>query len=70
MRVVDFEHGLTKKVAKYVRSLQRVFSTHWFGSSGEKRNSFVLFSGGAEEDGGQWSAQVLLLFRIVVAGSN
>lgn len=41
---VDFEEEIRRKAGKYQRTLYEAFTTHMFGSNGEKKNCFVLVS--------------------------
>lgn len=46
IRGVALQYGLTRETVKYERSMQRVFTTDMFESSGATRNSLVRISGG------------------------
>lgn len=62
----DLENVFLREPVKYDKNVQRVIGTDSFGSSGDKKNSFVLVSGGGEVCGGLWVARVQLLFQVAV----
>lgn len=70
VRALDLLIAFITESVKYVRTLHEVFAKDSFSSSGENKNSFVLVSSGGEEDCSLSVAKVLLLFRIVLRGSN
>lgn len=70
LRDFDSEKRFISVPVKYGRRLWRVFATDNFGSSGEKWNTFVIFSDGGEEGGRIWVAKLLPLFRLSLSWSN
>lgn len=59
---VDLVREIVRQLAEYKRSLQRVFATDRFLSSGNKKNGFMLNSGCGGESGGLQIEKALLLF--------
>lgn len=66
----DLEEGNIREAVERERKMQRKIATSRFGSFSDKKNIFVLVSGGREECSGLWVANVLLLLRNWIWGSN
>lgn len=67
---VVWEKGFNREPLKYVRIVQRIFTTDRFGSFGDRKISLVLVSYRGEEIGSMYVVKVPLLFRISVRESS
>lgn len=70
IRVVDLEREFTRELLEYERRVQRVLVKNGFGSSDDRRNSFVLVIADEKDSGCLWVAKVVVLFKMIVRGSN
>lgn len=68
LRAVYLENDFIRELVKYVKIVQQVYDTDSCRAIGEKRNSFVLFTGDEQELGCFWVAKVLLMFKMSVSG--